>query len=345
MKIGQTCAVVFMLTPFNLRFAAALVALPVSILAASLLSGCGGGGGSSSGGGGGNPSLPFNEEFNGASLNLSNWGVYGSSQELQRTRFGTTPQIITENGVNFARLTLDTYNPNNSNRFRGTEIYTLNRFPRGNGLEIEARLRGPINQPGIVFAFFTIYDRYNGASTPANYSKSEIDYEFLTAEQEASKFPPGGQSRRLYLNVWDDWNEVRDGYDGDDDPTPSRLHDDKTYGLSTFGSNFNWKGWNTYKIRWYPNKIEYVLNDVVQRTETRILPDEDMSVHFNIWSGNSSFDQAYSEGFNPTNEANNQTFNVDVDYLRVRSLSGTTANSAPLQRYEIPAGAKSLRNR
>ncbi len=345
MKIGQTGAVVFMLTPFNLRFAAALVALPALIASSSLLSGCGGGGGSSSGGGGGTPTLPFNDEFNGASLNLSDWGVYGSSQELQRTRFGTTPQLLTENGTNFARLTLDTYNPNASNRFRGTEIYTKNRFPLGNGLEIEARLRGPINQPGIVFAFFTIYDRYNGngAPTPGNYSKSEIDYEFLTAEQE--QFSPAGQSRRLYLNIWDDWNEVRDGYDGDDVETPSRIHDDKTYGLSTFGSNFSWKGWNTYKIRWYPNRTEYYLNDVLQRTETQVLPNEDMSVHFNIWSGDSSFDQAYSEGFNPTNEANNRTFNVDVDYLRVRSLSGAAAKSSPLQRYEIPAGAKSLRNR
>jgi hypothetical protein len=330
-------------TLFNLRFATLAVAIPFSIIAGSLISGCGGGG---SGGGPNPPSggaLPFFDDFSASSLNTRNWGVYGSNQELQRTRFGSTPQLMTEDGVSFARIKLDTYNPSAPGTFRGTEIYTKSRFPRGEGLEIEARLRGPITQPGMVFAFFTIYDRYEGATIPENYYKSEIDFEFLTAEQE--RFSPPGQTKRLYLNIWDDWNEQRDGYDGDDIETPSRLHDDKTYGLS-MDASFDWKDWNTYKIRWYPDRTEFWLNDVLQRTEVQVLPEDDMSVHFNIWSGDSSFEQAYSSSFNPvTSSGQNQSYAFDVDYVRVRSLATTITKVGALKPYQIPVGGKSLRNR
>ena len=342
--------------PFNLRFVAACASL--APFCALLLPGCGGGSG-------GGPSAPrptpipgttptprptatptprtvFFDDFSGSSLNGGNWGTYTANQELQRTRFGRTPQLLDESGTSFARLAIDTYNPNSPGTFHGTEIFTRNRFERGNGLEIEARLRGPITQPGIVFAFFTIYDRYDGAVNINNYRKTEIDFEFLTAEQE--QFSPAGQRRRLYLNIWDDWNEPRDGFDGDDVETPSRRRDDKTYGLST-QNDFDWGNWNTYTIRWFPDRTEFLLNGVVQRTEREVLPDEAMSVHFNIWSGIPAFAQAYSPNFAAvTNAAQNRSFAFDVDFVRVRELGASGTRARSFLRYEIPPGP-SQRNR
>jgi hypothetical protein len=316
---------------------------------ASLLAGCGGGGGGGNGGGTTTPTTPpvsgqlFFDDFNASSLNTGSWGVYNSSQSLQRTRFGFTPELLNEGGTSFARIRLDSYNPQFPGQFKGTEIFTRQRFARGEGLEFSARLRGPNLPPGIIFAFFSIYDRFNGTPSDATYSKSEIDYEFLTAEQE--QFSPAGQRKRLYLNIWDDWN-LRDGYDGDDVNTTISTKTDKTYRLAS-DPNFDWANWNTYTIRWFPNRTEYILNGVLQRTETEVKPDEDMSIHFNIWTGTPDFNQAYSASLQPASSSGaNRSYFFDVDNMRVRRLGAAiTAQSNAVQEQPLPAGAKSYRNR
>lgn len=312
-----------------------------SAAAAALLAGCGGGGG----GGGGGVTPPSNrsltEEFSGASLDGNVWGTYSSSQTLQRTRFGLTPLMLREGNTSFARLQLKTFN---ATTFQGTEIFTRQRFARGNGLEMSTRMRAPGVPPGVVFAFFSIYDRYTGSPpNDANYLKTEIDFEFLGSQQE--QFTPRNQRNRLYLNVWDDWN-LSYGYDGDDVATPSRLHDDKTYQPSKT-TGYDWANWNVYTIRWLPTRIDYLVNGVVERTETRIRPNEDMSVHFNIWAATADFNQAFSSNLSP---AANLTYNVDVDYLTVREIGGAAsvagAATEPSPAYEPPAaGLPSYRNR
>jgi hypothetical protein len=316
----------------------------------SLLAGCGGGGGGGSSG----PSTPtpttppvtgqlFFDDFNASSLNADSWGVYSSSQSLQRTRFGFTPELLNEGGTSFARMRLDSYNPQFPGQFKGTEIFTRQRFARGEGLEFSARLRGPNLPPGIIFAFFSIYDRFNGTPSDATYSKSEIDYEFLTAEQE--QFSPAGQRKRLYLNIWDDWN-LRDGFDGDDINTTFSTKTDKTYQLAS-DRNFDWANWNTYTIRWFPDRTEYILNGVLERTETEVKPDEDMSIHFNMWTGTPDFNQAYSASLQPATSAGaNRSYYFDVDNMRVRRLgSAIKAQSNAVQEQPLPAGAKSYRTR
>jgi hypothetical protein len=318
----------------------------------ALLAGCGGGGGGS---GGGNPSatptptpppvsgqLLF-DDFGANSLDTNTWGLYDSSQVLQRTHFGFTPTLLKEGATSFARLRLDSYNPNYPGQFKGTEMFTRQRFSRGQGLEIEARLRAPGLPPGIIFAFFGIYDRYNGVPSDATYLKDEIDFEFLTAEQEQL-----GDRDRLYLNIWNDWN-VRNGYDGDDIGTTNSIYTDKTYAKAT-DPNFDWANWNTYTIRWYPDRTEYYLNGVIQRTEREVKPDDDLSIHFNMWTGTPDFNQAYSASLQPANSSsNNKTYVFDVDSLRVRRLGSAlvaarTATSTG-QYQPLPAGAKAYRNR
>lgn len=318
----------------------------------ALLAGCGGGGGGS---GGPSPTpvpttppvagqLLF-DTFNGGSLNRSLWGTYDSSQFLQRTRFGFEPVLMNENGTTFARMRLDSYNPQFPGTFKGTEIYSRQRFARGQGLEIESRLRGPNLPPGIVYAFFTLYDRYNGAPNDANYLKTEIDYEFLTAEQE--QFSPAGQRRRLYLNIWDDWN-LRYGYDDDSSAASSAANNNKTYRVSV-DPNYNAANWNTYTIRWLPDRTEYLVNGRIERTERVIKPDEDMSVHLNMWTGFPDFNQAYSASLQPANSSGSNRSNYfDIDYVRVQQLgtnAALKANATPKLEQPLAPGLKSYRNR
>lgn len=292
--------------------------LPLSLIALAA-AGCGGGGGG--GGGGSNPpsTQTFAEEFNSAGLDRGTWSLFGTNRQLQLTQFGLEPTIQEEGGSRFARLRLDTYNPAAPGRlFRGTQMMSNTYFRRGDGLEVTARLRGPNLPSGIVFAFFMINDRYLGAGTPENYRKTEIDYEFLTAE--TTQFSPAGQRRRLYLNIWDDWNEPRDGYDGNINADSTRQHDDLTY-LPSVNGSFNWANWNEYTIRWYPDRTEFWVNGRLERTEREVRPDEDMPIAFNIWSASPDFNRAYTPGFTPTSNASqNETFYFDVDWVRVRSL-------------------------
>ena len=305
---------------FFSRRAPLLAALPLIF---GLLNGCGGGG---SGGSQTNATptpVPANgqlfDDFDGASLDASRWGTYGTDRQLQLTRYGNTPQLLSENGASFARFSFNTFNPTSPGLYRGTEIFSRQRFARGNGLEIKTRLRGPITQPGIVFAFFGIYDRFSGAATPANYSKTEIDFEFLTAEQE--RFSPSGQRRRLYLNIWDDWNQPRDGFDSSFENSTTRLHDDKTYPVAP-QAGFDWADWHTYTIRWFPDRTEFLVDGARVRTEREILPDEALFIHFNIWSGMSDFATAFSPSLRAaTSSADNQTFAFDVDYVRVGPIT------------------------
>ncbi len=281
------------------------------------------------------------DDFSGPTLDYSQWGIYSSNNRLQRTRFGFEPEMRRENDLSFARFRLDSFNPDSPGDFKGTEIFSYQRFERGQGVEYEARLRAPNLPPGVIFAFFTIYDRFNGAPSDTTYTKTEIDYEFLSAEME--QFSPRGQRKRLYLNVWDDWT-VRDGFDQDDINTADNARRDKTYQLAS-DPNFDWANWNTYTIRWLPDRTEFLLNGRIERVEREVRPDEAMSVHFNIWTGTPDFAQAYSASLQPAAAAEaNQSAFFDVDYVRVRRLGSPAVRIAPREQ-PLPPGVKSYRTR
>ena len=305
---------------------------------------------------GGGGQLLF-DDFSASKLNSGVWGFYDQYQPLQRTFFGNNGINLNEGGVSFTRLTLDSYNPtpgNDSsgkpirgNKFRGTEITSKKSFVVGNGIEAEARLRAPGLPPGIVFAFFMINNRYVGAQTPANYRKDEIDFEFLT-KQEADF----GNRNQVYTNVWNNWNERLYGYDGDssNNTTPDRDHDDLVYGPSV-DSNYDYANWNTYKIRWYPDRTEFYVNGNLERTEREVKPNQALSVDFNIWTPTGDFQQAFSGNLpGPVSDANDpdrKIYNFDVDYVKVTALT-SGANSARVATgaeaaQVLPATAKSYR--
>lgn len=326
-------------------------------LAAALVAGCGGGGG---GGGNGSatpiptsstptpvptstgPALLLRDDFSGTSLSSATWGIYSEDQTLQRTKFGFTPAIVNEDGVSFARMRLDSYNPRYVGSFKSTEIFSRQRFARGQGIEMTARLRAPNLPPGLILAFFGIFDRFNGPPSDATYSKDELDFEILTAQQE--QFSPADSRNRLYINTWNNWN-LSNQFDENDEGDTTRLNDDKTY-APALSPGYDYGNWNIYTIRWLPDRTEFLVNGTLERIEREVNPDEALSVHFNFWTGNPDFRQAYSESLQParTRDAN-KTYSFDVDYVTVTDLAGTGARTARQFAAPPSAGLKSYRSR
>jgi len=243
----------------------------------------------------------FSDEFD-TSFDTGKWEAYDSTHFLQRTQFGNAPVMVpktqSSDGTGYARLFLNTYNPDRQypTYVRGTEIVSRE-FTPGTGLEIEARVRG-VNLPrGIVFAFFTIGQR---GTWPTSYLKEEIDFEFLT------NFPQD----KLWLNIWDDWNPERGGLNQATQPVVPGL--DRNV-------------WNVYKIRWLNDRVEWIVNDVVVRTSTNILPDDPMQVRFNIWAAASGWSTAFdgsSAGVVAASSTSaDKAYSMDVDYVRVKTVA------------------------
>ena len=306
--------------------------------------------GGATGGGttGGDPTPPSNgnrqlffDDFTTPTLSTSLWDNLDQYQPLQRTYFGNRPINLNQGGTTFTRLTLDSYNPTPNYRgqfFRGTEILSRSFFTVGDGLEAEARLRGPDLPAGIVFAFFLINDR----PEPEGQRKDEIDFEFVTAQQEQF----GGRNR-LYTNVWNNWNEGRDGFDGNplQEDTPNRMRDDLVYQPSA-NPNYDYADWNTYRIRWYPNRTEFYVNGRLERTENEVKPDKPLQLRFNIWTPIPEFAQAFSgnlPGPVPSpSSPDRRIYDFDVDYVRVTALSAGASQARVASPTEVGAAQATM---
>jgi hypothetical protein len=245
----------------------------------------------------------FEDQFNGASWDTSKWTAYDSTNFLQRTQFGNLPTIGTENSTSFARIRLDSYDPDpnySGDLLRGTEMMSKTNFTPGDGLEIEARVRGNNLPRGIVFAFFT----YGERGTYPNNLRDEIDYEFLTNFNKDT----------IWLNIWDDYNK-----ESNTGPNQSSM---------TTAPGLDRTGWHVYKIRWTSTRVDWYVDGTIVRTSTNIVPTDPMQVRFNIWAGSTDWPTAYDANLPVTsNASNNQSFNMDVDWVQVRTLSGAVVGN------------------
>ena len=131
----------------------------------------------------------FHDDFNGTSINSSLWNL--GTWQLGRTQLGNAPVVA--NGI--ARMTFDTY------RFAGTEIWSKGSFPRGNGLEIAARLRLNHLPDGLVTSLFTY--TYNNQTRRSD----ELDIEILSKQVNATA---GGDP--ILFTTWNDWSEASPTY-------------------------------------------------------------------------------------------------------------------------------------
>lgn len=241
----------------------------------------------------------FADEFNSGQLDNASWFTYDKRFHIQRTQFGLNPQFGADSdGTKFVRIPLQSYNPYplyTGKEFYGCQLVSRTRWDMGTGIEYEARLRSNRLPPGLVLGFFSYGDAGTWNTT---YQKTEIDYEFLTSQRSDS----------IWLNIWDNWNPDRRG------PSQSSL-------TPVPGLNWNNNSWNTYKIRWYPDRTQWWVNGYLARTETNVKPGSPMGVRFNLWAAGNWSTASSSTLLAAKLPALNQNFSFDVDYVRVRSLA------------------------
>ena len=240
----------------------------------------------------------WQDDFSGTSYNPTGaWSAFDSSQGLGRTQFGLTPTIEREGDLSFARLKLRTFNDLAPDKVRGTEIFSKQAFSVGAGLEVSMRVRASNLRSGVVYAPYLYSER---GRWPDGYLKEEVDFEFV-AKQGANK---------IWSNIWNDWNSRYGSDDG--------VHN-KSSLLTVPGMNLN--NWTTYATRWYPDRVEWSVDGVVVRTEKGVVPDDPMSVHFNVWAPSSGWGLAYDGALQPTTDlAQNVESALDVDWVRVTRL-------------------------
>jgi hypothetical protein len=242
----------------------------------------------------------FADEFNSGSLS-GNWSVYGTDRWLSRTQFGNAPVFGTEGSTKFMRLRLDTYNPTYpGTTLRGTEMHTNAQFGMGSGMQIEARVRAPGLPAGIIWAFFLLGER---GTWPDTYSRDEIDFENLTSLA----------SNEIWTNIYNDYN-------------PNISLEGGSEMIKT-AAGLNRNNWTIYKIKWYPNRVEWWVNvgsgaDILVRSETdpKLVTDDPQSIRFNIWAADSNWSTAYGNLPVTSDPSQNTAYYFDVDYVRMTSI-------------------------
>lgn len=251
----------------------------------------------------------FRDDFNGSSLNRSNWMV--GTWDLGRTVFGNVPAV--SGGV--ATLKIDTYNPQRpGSMFKGTEILTKRNFSRGAGIEYEARLRLRGMPDGFISAFYTFQNNSNG-------TLDEMDFEFLS--KWVNK-PITGTSETMLLSTWNDWDKKKPVYND------GVHHRDKKLTVSSLDlSQFN-----TFKIRWLKDRIEWFVNGRYLWETKSARPDAAMPLKLNLWAAKSNWLEAFNAYYNPTsNRYANRSFYFDVDWVQVKThgwrTTSPTATSVP----------------
>ena len=228
----------------------------------------------------------FRDDFSGGQLDASSWAV--ANWKLGRTQLGNEPVLA----GGMAQLRFDTY------RLAGTEIYTLAKYPLGNGIEFEARVRMNYLPSGLVTAMFT-YAYANGLS-------DEIDIECLSKQVNASV---GGAP--LLLTTWNDWDEANPAY-GDG------IHHSSA---SIFVSQLDVNSFHTYIIRWLPDRTEWLLDGRLLASSTAALPDLPTPFRINFWAPASSWTDAYDGSLKAAkNPRQNRSYYVDVDWVEIRAL-------------------------
>ena len=142
--------------------------------------------------------------------------------------------------------------------------------------------------PGIVGGFFTWgFDDNTGI-------RDEIDVELLTNDLNGDRF---------FTNLYNDdtFNDAGDG-------------------AFVSSSLFDMTQWNTYEIRWLPDRIQWSLNGSQVREQIAIVDNNPSEVRLNIWAPNEGFSAAYNRALQPTDLAGNQQYQLEIDYVKVSSV-------------------------
>jgi len=248
------------------------------------------------------------DDFNSGALDSQVWNE--ASWHLGRTQFGNPVSFGQEGTTDYLSMSLDSYNPNEPGvSLLGAEIYSLQSFSVDTGLEFEARVRSSVVDSGLVSSIFAYAQDAQGLA-------DEIDVEVLTAQP----------SNQFLATSWNNWGEAGSAY-GDG------VHH---LGNNLTLANFDYKAWQTYTVRWFPNRVEWYLNGALVNQVDSPVPDLPLSIRSNFWAADSNWTQAYNPLLMPTTDSGlNQHSRYDIDYIKVSRISDAAAPSVPLQAMEV----------
>ena len=241
------------------------------------------------------------EDFNQAELDSTRWSV--GTWKLGRCLLALKPQL--KEGV--ALLKVMNWNPSNATPhlpLAGTEIFTRQKFERGTGLEIEARVRLPKAPAGLVASLFT----YTAVEKEGQRLVDELDVEMLTTKIQESD----PKNSPLLLTSWHDWNASKQDHDEREHHNPRQVA----------VRDFDPAAWNILTLRWLPDRVEWLANGKLIRTEREIVPDDPTPVRLNFWLADAGWEDAFDEAIKPAkSEQERKSWNFEVDYVEVRRVS------------------------
>lgn len=240
------------------------------------------------------------DDFDEAPLDTGTWGL-ATWNIGDRTQFGNQPEFAAEGEDTFISLPLDTWNPAApGQRVLGTEIYSLKNFnvdPAG--IEYRVRARLGEQQGGLVAAFFT----YNERRQKGRLLSDEIDFEVL------SNWPG-----EVLVTSWDDWGAPGSDYDDGVHHRGAMLTPDL----------FDWQQWNTYAMVWYPDHVEWWINEVKVLEQAAPVPDLAQPARASLWAAGTTWPDAFNPSLAPVDDASlNRRFSWDIDYIMVTRLGGS----------------------
>ena len=230
-------------------------------------------------------------------------GAFYGRTEAKTDRAIHYPQMSGGTAV----LQLDTFRNNGMGQsnglFHGAEIQTKRNFVVAGGLKIDVRFRTVDPVPGLVGgAFLFDVGRTNSSGLLV---RDEIDFELL------SNIPDS-----LLTNYWNEGPFTGPGAGG----TPQ---------FTTPGNGFDISDFQDYRLEWYPDRLEWYLNDNLIRVLANDIPDDPMNFRLNLWAPDSGFPSAFSNSLQPAaNFAANQIFEMEVDSVEIEQLN--TARSENL---------------
>lgn len=235
-------------------------------------------------------SIIFSDDFAGdGPINATKWNFNvwtppnGGGSFYGRTQ--QRQELPTASG-GVMRLKLDSYNSSDHQQhttFLGSEAITKQLFDLSGGpIAFECQLRYEQSQRGIIGGFFTF------AGPRDNHD--EIDFEAMSNSFE-----------QMQTNIYH--NEPL----GEGHPI--------SYPLSDSLSNFH-----TYRIEWFTDKVRWLIDGNVVRTETSLVPNKAMAMHFNIWAPPADWATGDPSLVPASSEGQNKSYFFDVKTVKVEKL-------------------------
>lgn len=248
--------------------------------------------------------LLLRDDFSGGALDSAIWQMpEGDGTFLGRTQL-RPPSEPLEVFDGVLRLVLDTYNPTArvpGDSFWGSEIVTREVFERGFGLVFRARVRlGADTPPGLVGSLFSFVHH------PVPGHRDEITFELLSNDLQAEK-------ERVLTNVFDD-----DFFDAAGDFEFAEV------------PGLDLSEWIELEVRWLRDRIEFLVEGELVRTERKTVPDSAMPVRLNFWAPDAAFRAAFSESLQPVSSGvQNQRYHYEVDRVEILRLDPPTTACPP----------------